>query len=54
MKLLTVSSFAAFAVFVGLALHAQAPDPAQAKAKAKAKGTRPPVAGHVSATVPGI
>ena len=43
MKLLTVSSFAAFAVFVGLALHAQAPDPAQAKAKAKAKGGRPPV-----------
>src|SRR5579862_2115403 len=43
MKLLTVSSFAAFAVFVGLALHAQAPDPAQAKAKAKAKGARPPV-----------
>lgn len=40
MKLLTVSSFAALAVFVGLALHAQAPDPAQAKAKGKG---RPPV-----------
>src|SRR5579862_7307921 len=40
MKLLTVSSFAAFAVFVGLALYAQNPDPAQAKAKGKA---RPPV-----------
>ena len=41
MKLLTVSSFAAFAVFLGLALHAQDPGPAQAKAKGKGKG-RPP------------